>query len=107
MREELPSIAANEEPAMNQDAEPLYDDITMHLMSDAYEAADKEVGASDRALQVTMAVAIIRAINKGERDLERLTALAISAVRVENNARPKKDNPVAWHGWVDLTALLG
>lgn len=91
---------------MGQEAEPLYDDATLRLMSDAYEAADKELGTSDKALQVTMAVAIIGAINGGERDLDRLSALAISTVRVEDVAKPE-NNRVARPSRVNLAALLG
>jgi hypothetical protein len=91
---------------MGQETEPLYDEATVRLMSDAYEAADKEIGTTDKSLQVTMAVAIIRAINEGERDLDRLSALAVSSVRADNEAKPAKKRPVR-PGWVDLTALLG
>jgi hypothetical protein len=91
---------------MGQETEPLYDDATVRLMSDAYEAADKEIGTSDKALQVTMAVAIIRAINEGERDLDRLAALAVSSVRTDNEAKPAKKSSVR-AGWVNLTELLG
>jgi hypothetical protein len=95
-----------EEPSMGEESEPLYDDATVRLMSDAYEAADKEIGTSDKSLQVTMAVAIIRAINEGERDLDRLSALAVSSVRTEDEAKPAKKISLR-PGWVNLTALLG
>ena len=100
---------------MGEKAEPLYDDETMRLMSAAYEAAEKELGVSDKALQVTMAVAIIRAINDDERDLERLTALAVAAVRGDVQAEGEAEaepgtkqgtkSPLR-AGWTNLTALL-
>jgi len=90
---------------MGENAEPLYDDETVRLMSEAYEAADKKLGTSDKALQVTMAVAIIRAINEGERDSARLTALAISAVRDDSQSETEpKGQPRP--GWINLAALL-
>jgi len=75
---------------MGEEAEPLYDDDTMRVMSKAYGAADKELrvsGVSDKALQVTMAVAIIRAINDGERDAARLATLALAEVGIEAEGR--------------------
>jgi hypothetical protein len=91
---------------MGQQAEQLYDDATMQLMSEAYEAAEKQVGTSDKALQVTMAVAIIRAINEGERDKGRLSALAVSAVRADNDTKPRRER-ASRPGWVDLAAPIG
>lgn len=90
---------------MGEDAEPLYDDETVRLMSEAYEAADKELGISDKALQVTMAVAIIRAINDGEREPARLTALALSAVRSDSKSETKPEREPR-PGWINLAALL-
>jgi hypothetical protein len=89
-----------------EEPEPLYDDATSRLMTEAYEAADKEVGTSDRALQITMAVAIIRAVNDGERDLERLSALAVAAVTPKEDVKRARQSSVR-AGWVNLTALLG
>ena len=94
---------------MGEEAEPLYDDDTMRIMSEAYAAADKELGASGKALQVTMAVAIIRALNEGERDAERLAALAVSEVRGEGDGKveAKPDpNPPLRPGWNNLVSLL-
>jgi hypothetical protein len=93
---------------MGEKAEPLYDDETTRIMSEAYEAADKKLGESDKSLQVTMAVAIIRGINDGERDVERLTALAISAVRGEAQAEASSEpsSKATRSGWVDLTGLF-
>lgn len=90
---------------MHEEAEPLYDDETLQLMARAYEAADKEFATADKALQVTMAVEIIRAINEGERDAARLTELALSAVRPEA-APAAGTKPVTRPKWVDLAALL-
>ena len=95
---------------MGESAEPLYDEETTRLMSKAYEAADKGLGTSDKAQQVTMAVGIIRAINEGERDPARLAALAVAAVRVDSRPEPEqKDEPkssTARPGWVNLATLL-
>lgn len=93
---------------MGNNEEPLYDDAIMRLMSAAYEAADKELGSEDKALQVTMAVAVIRAINEGERDVERLTALAIASVRGGSVEDEKPDGKSSQRpGWVNLSGLLG
>ncbi len=93
---------------MGNKEDPLYDDAIMRLMSAAYEAADKELGSDDKALQVTMAVAVIRAINEGERDLERLTALAIASVRGDGVEDEKSDGKSSQRpGWVNLSGLLG
>ncbi len=95
---------------MGETAEPLYDDETLRLMSEAYAAADKKLGTSDKALQVTMAVAIIRAINEDERDPARLAALAVEAVRVDSKPEPEQKaepkSSTARPGWVNLAALL-
>ena len=93
---------------MGEKADPLYDDETMRLMSEAYESADKDVGTTDKALQVTMALAIIRAINDGERDREQLSAAALSAVNVasEPEAEQPQKRPLR-PGWVNLSALFG
>jgi hypothetical protein len=88
-----------------EESEPLYDEATSRLMTEAYEAADKEVETSDKALQITMAVAIIRAVNDGERDLERLSALAVAAVRPEEDEKPAKKSSLR-PGWVNIAALL-
>lgn len=90
---------------MGENGEPLYDDETVRLMSEAYEAADKKLGTPDKALQVTMAVAIIRAINDGERDSARLTLLALSAVRDESRPEPEPERQPR-PGWINLAALL-
>jgi len=71
---------------MGEKAEPLYDDDTMRIMSEAYAAADRKLGVSDKALQVTVAVAIIRALNDGERDAARLASLALAEVGIEADA---------------------
>ena len=94
---------------MGEEAEPLYDDDTMRIMSEAYEAADKELGVSDKVLQVTMAVAIIRALNDGERDPKSLAALAVSEVRGEGDgkaAAKPEPNPPLRPGRINLASLL-
>ena len=80
---------------MGENAEPLYDDDTMRVMSEAYESADKDVGTTDKALQVTMALAIIRAINDGERDPDQLSAAAVAAVRGASkpDSKPQQKRP--------------
>ena len=92
---------------MGESAEPLYDDETLRLMSEASEAADKELGTSDKALQVTMAVAIIRAVNEGERDPGRLAAAAVLAVRGESEEETEREakRPLR-PGWINLASLL-
>lgn len=91
---------------MGEETEPLYDDETLRLMSEAYEVADKELATDDKALKVTLAVAIIRAINEGERDAKRLAALALSSARGEPPG-PPDDTPAPRANWVDLSGLLG
>jgi len=93
---------------VGEEAEPLYDDGTMRIMSEAYEAADKQLGVSDKALQVTIAVAIIRALNDGERDPKRLAALAISEVRGEGSGRIEAEpdsEPPRRPGWIKASLL--
>ena len=108
VRYKKPPKANNKSTQMGHKEEQLYDDEIMSLMSAAYEAADKEMGSADKALQVTMAVAVIRAINEGERDVERLTALAIASVRGGRGEDEKPDEKrLQRPGLVSLSGLLG
>ena len=74
---------------MGEDPEPLYDPALMRLMSEAYEAADRQLGKSIKAAQVAMALAIIRAINDGQRDRQKLIAAAVAAGRLEQVRGPQ------------------